>query len=208
MSSYKSRKRTHVAFLGVLSAFVLTLAGCASNPSPDSIESSAPNKETSQIASGIPTPSTPAPVLDETTQLNKSCSDLISIEALYDFNPNFTYDASVSPEKGSLGEIAIEKSGIHCSYLNLSNGDRIDISVAQFSSTSISDWSKKLTETSRPTDTFGKTPEVLGFFSRSNNEGVSQVIQGNTWIAITSSTFYEAIDSAALMSQIQHSAAN
>lgn len=164
--------------------------------------------ESNDVASAIPTPTTPAPVLDESKPIYKTCSELISIEALYDFNPNYAYDASKTPESGSLGAKAKEKSGVFCSYVNLSNGDRLDVSVAQFSPISISDWTKTVTENSRPTDAYGASPGILGFFSRSKNEGVSQAIQGNNWVAITSSTFYEAVDSVPLMSIVLNSLAN
>lgn len=185
------------------------LSGCGAFPgeviASQTVQSTADSKE---VASAIPTPSTPAPVLDETNPIYKACSELISIEALYDFNPNFAYDTSISPDSGSLGAKAKDKSGVFCSYVNLSNGDRIDVSVAQFSPISISDWTKKIAETSRPTDAYGASPGILGFFSRSNNEGVSQAVQGNTWVAITSNTFFEAVDSVPLMSQVLHSVAN
>ena len=187
---------------------VLALTGCSGlNLAPTTSTPSA-TSTTNKVAEAIPTPSTAAPVLDDANPIHKACSDLISIEALYDFNPNFSYDASQSPTSGSLGEKAKQKDGVFCSYVNLSNGDRIDIAAAQISTSSIGDWTKRISESNRPTDAYGNPPETLGFFSRSNNEGVSQAIQGNKWVAISSSTFYEAGDASSLMSQVLHSLAN
>lgn len=195
---------------GAITGLCLVLTGCGIFPtnSTQSTTSSSPVPEASKIASAITTPSTPAPVLDDTNPIYKACSELISIEALYDFNPNYSYDSSASPSSGSLGEKALQKSGVFCSYVNLSNGNRIDVSVAQIPTASSADWNKKVAETSRPTDAYGSSPDVLGFFARSNNEGVAQAIQGTKWVAITSTTFFEAGDAAALMSQVLHSLAN
>lgn len=196
--------------LGVIAGLSLVLTGCGifPNNSSQAGATNSPVPEASKIASSLPTPSTPAPVLDDTNPIYKACSELISIEALYDFNPNYSYDASATPTTGSLGEKALQKSGVFCRYLNLSNGSQIDVSVAQIPVASSADWNKKVEETSRPTDAYGNSPEVLGFFARSNNEGVAQAIQGTKWVAITSSTFFEAGDAAALMSQVLHSLAN
>ena len=194
--------------LTISAVSLLALTGCNSlNPSSSS-SSPTSSSTPDHIAEAIPTPSTPAPVLDDSNPIYKACSDLISIEALYDFNPNYSYDASQGPSSGSLGEKAKSKDGVFCSYVNLSNGDRIDVAAAQISASSLSDWTKRITESSRPTDAYGNAPETLGFFSRSNNEGVSQAIQGNKWVAISSTTFFEAGDASSLMSQVLHSLAN
>lgn len=187
---------------------VLALTGCSGLNIATSSTTPSATSTANKVSEAILTPSTSTPVLDGTNPIYKVCSDLISIEALYDFNPNFSYDASKSPSSGSLGEKAKQKDGVYCSFINLSNGDRIDVAAAQISTSSIGDWTKRISEGNRPTDAFGNPPETLGFFSRSNYEGVSQVIQGNIWVAISSSTFYEAGDASSLMSQVLHSLAN
>lgn len=204
-----AQKTVRIFRFGVCAVLALsltsTLTACSSTDENPSETTPTAMSESEAVASAMPTPSTPAPVLDESNPIYQACTDLISIQALYDFNPNYSYDASKTPATGSLGESAETKSGVYCGYVNLSSGDVIEVSAAKISDASLSSWTKKVTESSRPTDAYGVSPTTLGFFSRSNGEGVAQAISGPNWVAIVSESFFEPEDAAPLMAQVLNS---
>ena len=201
----KESKPMRILGLFISTISVISLLGCSGldrvNDEVPQTKTSSPNISAETDSSS----STPVPVLDDTNPLYKACNELISVEALYDFNPNFSYDASATPKNGSLGEIALTKSGTYCDYINLSSGENIELSVSQISNQSLKDWVQKLHENSRVTEIFDLPAEGLGFFSRKNNEGVAQVMIGNTWIVISSTSFYIPEDTISLMSVVVNS---
>lgn len=181
--------KTFLAIL-VLVFFVPVLSGCSSKtvtpvaPVPSNITTDKA-KETS---SSMPVE---AGIIGSSVQ--ETCDTLISIEDLYNFNPNYALDSSRSPESGSLAKLATDYKGISCTYVNLSSGDSVTVSLAHFDDQSFTKVSEQREKESRPA-TSDLIP--LGFtahFSSNTAGGTLEVLGNNYWLT-ASSTWAQSAD--------------
>jgi hypothetical protein len=188
-------------FIGVwvLAFSVLFLTACSAQPEAigKSSGTTAPSVSVSGEAPG-PTPLAISPTL-KSSPVSFSCEQLIPLQALYDFNPNYALDSSRSPRDGSPEKQIQDLRGLVCIFVNLSTGDEIQIAVAQLDPSGIKEVTAKLEKTDPPTTSFTQSAEAKSFFSVTQGIGVAQVVTSKYWIVCSSTSLTTAEDLAPLV---------
>jgi len=190
------RLRTIPAVIA-LSASALLLSACVPTE-PDPVGPN-PTRTIDPENTETPTPSataTAAPDV-EATPVDIACTDLISPEAMYAFNPNFLLLNNFTPEADSAAATALAAKGVACRWENSTSGVAIDVSVAK-PSPAKRDALKSSAGTA--------TDEFFGFdgyFAVAGQTGTAQLFSGDYWATLSSKAFFEAGDAAELAVDIR-----
>ncbi len=182
--------RIHVRLAGValLSVAALALTGCVPQPTPTSAPGtvSTPTESPTATVPPAPTPSAGTPA----QPVSIACSDLISLQTMYDFNPNFTLQANYAPKPGTPAYTAKADSGVACNWINNTSNDTLTISAARPGSIEFAALKAGLA---------GETP-VAGYGDAAYfTDGRFDVFSGAYWIVAASDYFSTADDASALM---------
>ncbi|HEX6955688.1 MAG TPA: iron ABC transporter ATP-binding protein [Agromyces sp.] len=193
------RPNTPLLRPAVALAAVLALAGCtASGDAPDATQPPA--------ASGTPAPSeTPQPTPEPTEEplpFDAACSDLITLEDMYAFNPNFGEAPGYAPESDAVTAVA-DAQGTACGWSNQTSGELIELGVATLPENAYAAQVGRAAVDSNAVPTYGTPPEVEGFFSQAGGVGQAQVFADGYWIVLESSAFFEPGDAEQLVSAVR-----
>ncbi|MEQ1736564.1 MAG: iron ABC transporter ATP-binding protein [Rhodoglobus sp.] len=170
---------------------LILLAGCG----PADVEAP-PTSSASPSATIDPTPTpTPTATGEEGVPVEVGCNQLVTPQELYDYNPNFALESGFSPSPGSLAAQAVAAKGIACSWVNLTSGETIVMSVAHLSDGALTARANDLITSSNSVPTYS----VEGYFILEGNIGTAQAISPPYWITATSKFFFEPGDVAPLM---------
>jgi hypothetical protein len=127
--------------------------------------------------------------------VTRTCDQLVSRQAMYDFNPNFGLQASFTPKSGSTSAIAVAKKGVACSWLNQTSRDTIELSAANLPAGDIAALKGDLNSSSKATSAFA----APGYFTVEGGVGVAQVFNGSYWVVARSTFFSEAGEAAQIV---------
>lgn len=172
-------------------AVLLALAGCTPVPAPSATSSASPSSSPSGSSSPSASPSSDP---DEAPDLPvPTCEELVSPEAMYDYNSNVALTPDYTPPAG--GMVArVAETGVSCGWVNLSSGEVIAIAIgvptpssrdafaAEFSGWGAEQW--------------GGT---AGYFGVIGGEGSAAVISDGYVIVSVSSTYLESGDAAPIV---------
>ncbi|MBC7519044.1 MAG: hypothetical protein H7248_09255 [Microbacteriaceae bacterium] len=212
--------RTPWLTIGISSAFVavlvVALSGCAdpgglASPSASVSVSTKPSTATASAgaspgASNTPGATSPAPGNSSKptatatataaplsgTAVAKKCLDLVSLQSMYNYDPNFGVIAGYVPTAKTAGANALAMSGVACGWLQQSSKITIDLAVARPSATSLT----ALNATAGTATASGE------HFAVSHGVGVLQRFVGPYWIALSSTAFATPADARPLMSVV------
>lgn len=166
---------------------VLALAGCVPT-SPDSTPT--PTLPPVTLAPN-PTPTITATPSPETVPLSMECSDLLTAQAIYDYNPNVSLLPSFSPDASSPAGRALADQGIACSLVNQTSGATIDFGLVQLTDEAFAARSAAVTAT--PSSDFD------GYFDVIDGVGTAQVFSAPYYLTVTSDQFSSASDMTELV---------
>lgn len=170
---------------------VAALSACTEAPTTVSPTETGPNPGISHTSVPDPLPS----LSPSGTPIALACDELITPDAMYEFNPNFGSLSDFTPSEGSIGAAAIEYSGIACRWQNQTSGDVVDMSVADLDSASLTSLEAEANSAGEPVPSLGSQ----AYFSVTDGTGVVTVFDGSFWLVATSNYFTEATDGAALV---------
>jgi len=185
------RRRAGLTLAGG-AVFALVLTGCSAGGEPTPTKSAQPTSSPSAepTSSAEPTP-TPTPTPEATgSPIAQSCGDLLTLQNIYDFNPNYGTAPSYSPTAGGLAETAASYNGLTCGYSNQSSGELIEVSVAAPNDVLMITLKQQADADSQPVPTYGTPPVVDGFFNYIGGSGQAQVFTGTYWVTMSSPAFY------------------
>jgi hypothetical protein len=169
---------------------VLLLAGCVDSPT-EPVET--PTFGYTTRPSSIPTPSptpTPSATPGPTSEpFAIACSDLISADEIYEYNPNFGNVDEWVPSPGTAAGDGIAAQGTACRWQNQSSGATIDVSVAHLLGSGLSGKRADVAASSTPASW-----AIEGYFLANGGSGVAQAFTGEYWITVESTTFFAAED--------------
>ena len=164
------------------------LSGCVDEaaPEPDPAAST-----TAPTTPPTPTPpaTTPAHAPDG-VPVTTTCDQLVSAQAMLDYNANFTLLDSYSPAAGSLAAEIVRQNGLACAWVNGSNGSLIEVAVANLPEPHLTTVANELVTTSNSVPTYG----VEGYFTAAGGVGTAQAISSPYWLVAVSPTFFEPGD--------------
>ena len=192
MSLRDSRFVTIATVLAITGAttLIVTLSACATStatlPTPTSTIPSAPT---------TPEPSATATPTVSGVAVTISCDQLISAQAMYDYNPNFVLDSEYVPGAGTLASRAAEFQGLACGWINETSGERIAVTVAQPNADALAQLGNDLVSSSNSVPTY----LVEGYFQTNGNVGEAEAISAPYWLTASSTAFLEPGDAAPII---------
>jgi hypothetical protein len=130
----------------------------------------------------------------EATAVSIKCTDLISPQAMYDYNPNFLLLSNFTPPAGSAAATAIASKGVACRWENSTSGVTIDVSVAQPAPSELD---------GLKSDAGSRASGFDGYFAVKDGTGTAQVFDGAYWATISSKAFFEAGDVVDLFADVR-----
>lgn len=172
---------------------LLALTGCAVAPAP--LPGASASSATSSPAPSTTTSATPSPTPDspDSIPLSVACSELISAETMFEFNPNFAALAAWTPEAGTPGATALAADGVACRWVRESGGASVDLAASLLGDAALAAAIDAQTGTAVA---FGDQ----AFFSfGTNDHGTLVVFSGSARLVLSSEYFGEAGDAASLV---------
>jgi len=127
------------------------------------------------------------------------CTTLVSLQTMYDFNPNFSLLGSFTPDAGTPAAEADKADGTVCRWKNDTSGDTIDISVASFDAGTLE---AKAAATSSSSTKVGVYGSDEAYFSSNGGVGEAVVFHGAYWVVVRSVAFFEAGDAQPIVSSV------
>ena len=174
---------------------VLLLAGCVQGD-PDALPTVDPNLPIPSLSPN-PTPTitpTPGP---ETEPVPFGCSDLLSAQAIYDYNPNVSLLPSFSPSDSSPAGQAIAQQGLACELVNQTSGMTIDFGVVKFTAEAYAAKVTAVSAASTPAGSFD------GYFDLLPEGGLAQLFSSPYYVTVQSAEFTTEGDMAQLVAMAQ-----
>ena len=178
---------------------LVALTGCTPTPpSPGSSSTTTPSvppaREPTTTAAPTPTASVTAAPVDLT------CSQLISRDTMYSFNPNFVNVGGWKPTGDTAAAQAVDHKGVACRWQNETSNDVIDLSVASFDEATLESLKNQAVTVSTLVPTYEGADE--GYFAASGGTGTAVVFVRSYWIVMTSQQFAEPGDPADLIASV------
>jgi hypothetical protein len=186
------RSAALVSSASALLAAAVLLTGCTV-PDPDPSGTTTPSGE----PSASETPSSPPSVEPSATPVDIACDALVTPQAMYDYNPNFSLLASWTPESGTPAAEAVAASGVACRWQNDTSGVPIDVSVASFDAATLEAKKNAAYAESTMVPTYGGDE---GYFAVSGGVGEAVVFSGSSWLVVRSPAFLEPGDAEPIVS--------
>jgi len=185
--------RSRATIVLTTAVLLLALTGCA----PDrTLGPTSEPTDTVSTPTGTPTAGPTATATAEPTggPITITCAQLITDAQMYEYDQNFAADAAYSPAAGSEAQLAVSLDGITCSWLQLSGGDTITVSVADLSADDLADRAAAAAS-GTPTAAYGGD----GFFRLDGATGHAEVFVGSYWLVATSTYFFTAEDAVPIV---------
>lgn len=188
--------RTKALALIVLSTTVTSslLAGCATS----SLKEPTQNQTVEGRLPVTPSAATPAPSGSESESLHgvpvgHTCQNLISLQALYDFNPNFSLTTSQKPIQPTVSAPYERLAGITCLYMNQTSGEVIQLSIAKITEDALQIPGTAFATAGRPVSTLSNI-HIKVFFEENNGNFIFRLVNGNYLLAVSSALLSSAED--------------
>jgi hypothetical protein len=173
------------------------LTGCTTpEPAPTTPSTTTPSE------SSTPTPSTEPTepsATSSSTPVDVPCTTLVSLQTMYDFNPNFSLLGSWNPDAGTPAAEAVAARGTVCRWQNGTSGEVIDISVASFDEATLEAKATATSSSSTKVDSYGSDE---AYFSSNGGIGEAVVFHGAYWVVVRSVAFFEAGDAQPIVSSV------
>ncbi len=120
--------------------------------------------------------------------INLDCEEVLTAQALYEFNPNFGTDPRYTVS--GLASRALDFGGVACGWMNQTSLETLAIAVARLDSTELSE------VRNRASSEFGviALPESDGYFSDPNGVGVVEAFLDDYWVIVESPIISSPVD--------------
>jgi hypothetical protein len=178
----------------LLAASVLLTACTTPEPEP----TRSPTASGSETPTPSAEPSEPA-ATPSSTPVDIPCDTLVSLQTMYDFNPNFSLLGPFTPDAGTPAAEAAAAEGTLCRWQHGTSGNVIDISVASFDKASLEAKANAINSTSTMVPTYG--PDEA-YFAVTGGVGEAVVFHGAYWVVVRSVAFFEPGDAEPIVSSV------
>lgn len=198
-----ARRRAGLVLAGG-ALFALVLSGCATGdaPIPTSSAAATSGASAAPTTSAVPS-SSPTPTPEATgSPIAQTCGDLLTLQDVYDFNPNYGTAPDYSPTADGLAATAQTYNGLTCGWSNQTSGELIEVSVVAPNDVLMTTLKQQADADSQPVPTYGTPPTVDGFFTNAGGNGQAQVFTETYWVALSTPVFGEPGDAEGLMSTV------
>lgn len=117
------------------------------------------------------------------------CDELVTLQELYDWNPNVSVDPSHQPTESGLR--ALDLGGTSCGWVNQTSGVRFDLALVSLFSAGANAARSELAA--------GRVAGLEAYFARSEGVGKVDAFYESYWLTIESSEFVASEDAEALI---------
>jgi len=107
---------------------------------------------------------------------------------MYQFNPNFSLMPDYAPAAGTPTAVAIANAGLACGWVQQTDGEKIEISVAQPAPSTLAQLRAAASGEVAPGE----------YFNSAGSTGTVQIFTGPYWIVATSA-YFGAADEATIL---------
>lgn len=198
--------RSALSALVAGSILVMGLAGCVDATEPEAMPSTSSTPSPSTSPSDEPTAEpSPSPSMEPPAQgglealpFDATCEQLVSAQALYDYNPNYGTDPAPSP--GETITAIGQAGGVTCGWLNQTSSDRIAAGVIRLSPASLASVQATVPDRAEPTDAIEN-----GWFSVNGSVGRLELFVGEHWVVVEGVAFIDATEAATFAQAIRAS---
>lgn len=180
----------------------LTLTACAPPVGPDSAPSASESSSPTPTASGGPPADEHRESPDDTStappkstknpdageDVGLGCDDVITLQQMYDFNPNVSALGEFSPVADTPAAKVASYNGLTCRWSNNTSGRTIDVSIAKLAPQTLDDLAAEADAAGESVTTYGEK----GFFSHTSGLGTAQIFTSTYWIVISSKDFSDS----------------
>lgn len=175
-------------------AATLLLSACTGAAEIPSIESVATSTASASSPSATATPSPTATAAG--TPVAMSCDQVLTLQNVYDYNPNFGLDpAFTAPDQiAPLTQIG----GVACGWINQTSGTTFAVGIAKPDAATLAAATSQAAATMASTAAFGTAP-IQGYFGVQNGVGVAEVFSNGYQIVVTSNDFTQPEEAAELV---------
>lgn len=129
--------------------------------------------------------------------MDKTCESVLSLQSLYDFDPNLALTPGGTPAAGSPAQSQIQLGGISCTLTNLSSQQEVLVTVVKLDQAS-TDHQKAEIASATGNNSFQVASEVPGSFYQAGGVGTAQFVTGHYWISLTSASYKIAVEASPL----------
>ena len=178
----------------------LTLTACATGPQDSASPSSTQSSTASQKASKSPQETasvSPTAFALKAEPTDKTCESILSLQSLYDFDPNLALTSGGTPAAGSLAQTQAQLGGITCTLMNLSSQQEVLVSLVKLDQAS-AEHQKAEIVAATGNNTYQVAKDVPGSFQDAGGIGTAQFMSGKYWISLTSSSYKIGVDASPL----------
>jgi hypothetical protein len=162
---------------------------------------------TALTACGASSGSTDTPASDAviSAPVGVTCDQLLGLQDVYDYNPNYTALPAAKPAVDSkAGQIA-GMNGLTCQWKNNTSESTIDLGLAKLTADQLTSLKNIAFQAGGSVPTYGDPASVEGYFNMVGTKGQAQVFTGSYWLTLSSDEFLEPGDAQQLlMAAIPH----
>ena len=181
--------RSLPAAIAVAAVLALGLSGCV--PQADDVPAGPSATRTPTAApSDAPEPAVPDALATgfDSTPVTIDCNELVSPQAVYDYNPNYGNQPDFTPLAGTDVATIAANQGVACNWVNQTSGETFVVAVAQLAADDLEQVKQGIAAKSSLVTGLGDA----AYFTASGGIGVAEVFSGPYWVVATSTGFYEA----------------
>lgn len=178
----------------------LTLSACAAGPQESASPSPTQTSKTSQKASNTPqvtASASPTAFTLKAEPTDKTCESILSLQSLYDFDPNLALTPGGTPAPGSLAQSQSQLGGITCTLTNLSSQQEVLVALVKLDQAS-ADHQKAEIAASTGNNSYQVAKDVPGSFQDAGGIGTAQFVSGKYWISLTSASYKIGVEASPL----------
>lgn len=175
-----------------LTSFALLLSGCVPSPPINSGNLSTPQTSQTQQKEQDPQETKGNEQL-KPDEFSTTCSELIHVEDLYEYNPNVALKDEQKPSSNAVFPSKFRELGpLECGYVNLSSGETYSVGMAKVSPES-SDILADFISGQGTKVTINGSSVSASFYSSSNGGCLSSGHE-TRWLIVCSNTFVKSQD--------------
>jgi hypothetical protein len=130
--------------------------------------------------------------------MDKSCEQVLSLQSLYDFDPNLALTPDVNASMGTVGPQQENLGAVSCLLTNLSTQENIQVVVSKLDVASSQFQTEAITAPTTGSQSYQVASGVPGLFSQTDGVGTAQFMSGNYWVSLTSKSFTSGVQASQL----------
>lgn len=197
----KNKVRNALGTTGLILVGSLVLNGCANTddltPSP-AISKSKQSTTESKSSSPLPSSPTPSVFTLKADLIDITCEEALSLQSLYDFDPNLALTPNHKTIFGSTGAQQESLGAVSCLLTNLSSQEETQVVITKLNESSAKHHYSAVENPAAGESAYQVSSGVPGTFTTADSVGTAQFMAGNYWVSIASKSLTNGVQASPL----------